>query len=412
MATSRKPAALFIFVTLVIAIMGIGLIIPVLPGLITQFKGGDVAEASHIYGWIVGIFALMQFFGSPILGALSDRFGRRRVILISLAGSAVDYVVMALAPSLGWLFVARAIAGMTAGVLATTNAYVADVTPPEHRAKAFGLIGAAFGLGFILGPAVGGMLGQFGLRVPFWAAAGLAAVNWLYGMFVLPESLAPENRRSFSWRRANPAGALLALRRFPAVMGLAESYFILSIAQVMLQSIWVLYTGYRYGWTTLQVGISLAVVGATSIIVQAGLVKPIIARIGEKRSFVLSGCVSILAMTGYGLSTAGWMIYVIMVAGSISGIGGPALQSYITRHVPPNEQGSLQGALSSLMSLAGIVGPPIAAWSFGWAINPDNRFHIPGLPFFESATLLAIALVLAVRSFRRDSTSASSPTAA
>lgn len=401
MATSRKPAAVFIFVTLVLAIMGVGLILPVLPGLVTEFEGGDVAQASHVYGWMVGIFALMQFLGSPVLGALSDRFGRRPVILISLAGAAIDYVVMALAPTLAWLFVARAIAGVTAGVLATTNAYVADVTPPADRAKAFGLVGAAFGLGFILGPAVGGMLGEFGLRVPFWVAAGLAALNWLYGLFVLPESLAPENRRTFSWKRANPVGTLLALRRFPAVLGLAGAHFSMSVAQLMTHSVWVLYMGYRFGWTSFEVGASLAVAGATSIVVQAGLVKSIIGRIGEQRGFVLAGCVAIVAMTGYGFATHGWMIYAILVFASIAGIGGPALQSYITRHVPPNEQGALQGAFGSLMSLAGIVGPPIAAWSFGWAIDPANTIHVPGLPFFESAALLALAVAIAVRAFRR-----------
>jgi DHA1 family tetracycline resistance protein-like MFS transporter len=402
MATSRKPAAVFIFVTLVIAIMGIGLILPVLPGLVTEFRGGDIAEASHVYGWLVGSFALMQFLGSPILGALSDRFGRRRVILISLAGSAIDYVVMALAPTLAWLFIARAIAGLTAGILATTNAYVADVTAPEDRAKAFGMVGAAFGLGFILGPAVGGLLGEFGLRVPFWAAAGLAALNWLYGMFVLPESLAPENRREFKWRRANPVGTLLALRRFPAVFGLAGAHFMMSLGHMMMHSVWVLFMGFRFGWTTFEVGASLGVAGATSVIVQAGLVKPIIGRIGERRGFILAGCVAIVAMTGYGFATHGWMIYTILVFASIGGIGGPALQSYITRHVPLNEQGSLQGAFASLMSVAGIVGPPVAAWTFGWAIDPANTFHIPGLPFFESAALLAIAVALAVRSFNRE----------
>ncbi|HEY5550545.1 MAG TPA: TCR/Tet family MFS transporter [Opitutaceae bacterium] len=406
MATSRKPAAVFIFITLVLAIMGVGLILPVLPGLVTEFEGGDIAQASHVYGWLVGIFALMQFLGSPILGALSDRFGRRRVILISLAGSATDYVVMALAPTLAWLFVARAIAGLTAGVLATTNAYVADVTPPEDRAKAFGMVGAAFGLGFILGPAVGGMLGEFGLRVPFWAAAGLAAINWLYGMFVLPESLATENRREFRWSRANPVGTLLALRRFPAVLGLAGAHFIMSVAQLMMHSVWVLYMGYRFGWTSFEVGASLAVAGATGVVVQAGLVKSIIGRIGERRGFVLAGCVAIVAMIGYGFATQGWMIYAILVFASIAGIGGPALQSYITRRVPANEQGSLQGAFSSLMSVAGIVGPPIAAWSFGWAIDPANTLQIPGLPFFESAALLALAVALAVRSFNREGAAA------
>lgn len=402
MATSRKPAAVFIFITLVLAIMGIGLILPVLPGLVAEFEGGDIAQASHVYGWLVGIFALMQFLGSPILGALSDRFGRRRVILISLAGAAIDYVVMALAPTLAWLFVARAIAGLTAGIMATTNAYVADVTAPEDRAKAFGLVGAAFGLGFILGPAVGGMLGEFGLRVPFWAAAGLAAINWLYGLFVLPESLAPENRRPFSWRRANPVGTLMALRRFPAVFGLAGAHFLMSAANLMIHSVWVLYMGYRFGWTSFEVGLSLTVAGATSVVVQGGLVKPVIGRIGERRGFVLAGCVAIVAMTGYGFSTQGWMIYALIAFGSIAGVGGPALQSYITRHVPPNEQGSLQGAFASLLSVAGIVAPPVAAWSFGWAINPANTIHVPGIPFFLGAALLVVALVIAVRSFRRE----------
>lgn len=407
MSSSRKPAAAFIFVTLVIAIMGVGLIIPVLPGLVTQFEGGDVADASHMLGWIVGVFALMQFFGSPILGALSDRFGRRRVILISLAGASVDYVVMALAPTLAWLFVARAVAGVSAGILATTNAYVADVTPPERRAKAYGMLGAAFGLGFILGPLVGGVLGEFGLRVPFWAAAGLTALNWLYGMFILPESLAPENRKPFSWRRANPIGNLLALRRFPAVLGLAEAHFMVSVAQVMLHSIWVISMGYRFGWTSAEVGGSLAVVGIMSIIVQAGMVKPIVDRVGEQRAFLISGGVAAIAMAGYGLATQTWMIYAIIVVGSVAGIGGPALQSYITRHVPASEQGALQGAFGSLLSLAGVVGPPIAAWSFGWAIEPSNRFHLPGLPFFESALLLVVAMLLALRGFKRGA----SPTA-
>jgi DHA1 family tetracycline resistance protein-like MFS transporter len=399
--TPRKPATIFIFFTLVIAMMGIGLIVPVLPGLITQFKGGDVAEGSHVYGWMVGVYALMQFIGSPCLGALSDRFGRRRVILIALAGSTIDYVIMALAPTLAWMFVARMIAGLTAGVLATANAYIADVTPPDKRAQAFGMIGAAIGLGFILGPALGGMLGNIGLRVPFWVAAGLAAANWLYGLFILPESLAPENRRPFDLRRANPVGALLALRRFPVVRGLTEPYFILAIAQTMLQSVWVLYMGYRYGWTSFQVGLSLALLGLTSVLVQAGLVKHIIARVGETRGVIMGFAITIVAQLCYGFATQGWMIYVIIVASSIAGVGGPALQSYITRQVPADEQGAVQGALGGLTSVAGIIGPPLAAWSFSWGVDPGSRFHVPGIPFFESAALIALALFLAMRSFRQ-----------
>lgn len=408
---TRPPATIFIFVTLVIAMMGIGLIIPVLPGLITQFQGGAVAESSHVYGWMVGLFALMQFIGSPILGALSDRFGRRRVILIALAGSTVDYVMMALAPTLAWMFAARMIAGLTAGVLATTNAYVVDVTPPEKRAQAFGLVGAAFGLGFIIGPAIGGLLGQYGLRVPFMVAAGLSALNWLYGLFILPESLAPENRREFTWQRANPIGSLLELRRFPVVLGLTETYFLISVAQTMLQSVWVLYMGYRYAWSTAQVGLSLTLVGITSILVQAGLVQHLIARLGETRSVVVGLGIAIASQLGYGFSTQGWMIYAIIVIGSVGGVSGPALQSYITRHVPANEQGAVQGALAALTSVAGVVGPPLAAWTFGWGIDPASRWHIPGIPFFESAAVIALALVLALRSFRRDAATAATQSA-
>ena len=398
----RKPAIGFIFVTLVLAVMGVGLVIPVLPGLITQFKGGNEADGSHAYGWIVGVFALMQFVSSPILGALSDRYGRRRVILIATAGSCIDYVIMANAPTLGWLFAARVIAGLTAGIMATANAYIVDVSPPEKRAQSFGILGAAFGLGFVIGPVVGGLLGTVNLRLPFWAAAGFAALNWLYGAFMLPESLAPENRRAFAWKRANPIGAVFALREHPVVLGLAGTHFLFMIAQTMLQSIWVLYTGHRYGWTPGQVGASLAVVGVASAIVQAGLVKAILGRLGETRGVVAGMCLSICAQICYGLATQGWMIFVILVVACFAGVAGPALQAYITRHVPANEQGAVQGALSGLASVAGIVGPPIAAWSFGAAISHPGAFNLSGIAFFEGALLTTIALGLAIRSFRRD----------
>ena len=401
-ATGRTPALGFIFVTLVLSIVGMGLLIPVLPQLIVQMRGGDMTRGSHAYGWIVSVYALMQFIGSPILGSLSDRFGRRRIILIATAGSAIDYVIMANAPSLSWLFAARVIAGFTAGIFATANAYIVDVTPPEKRAGAFGLLGAAFGIGFIIGPALGGFLGGFNLRLPFWVAAGCAAANWLWGYFVLPESLKPENKRAFSWQRANPIGALKALQRFPAVLSLAESYFILNCAQMMLFSTWALYTSHRYHWSTTQVGLSLMFTGTVSGVVQAVLVKRLVPRLGETRSVVIGMCISCAAQLGYGFATEGWMIYVVILLGSLAGVAGPSLQSYITKHVPANEQGAVQGVFSGLASLAGIPAPFLATWSFGWAISPARSLHVPGIAFFEAAGLILIALLLAVRTFRRN----------
>ena len=287
----RRPAVGFIFVTLVLAIVGFGLLIPVLPALIVQFQGGETAAGSHTYGWLMSSYALMQFFCSPILGSLSDRYGRRPIILIATAGSAIDYFIMANAPSLAWFFIARTIAGGTAGVLSTANAYIADVTPPEKRAQSFGLLGAAFGIGFIIGPVVGGLLGQYDIHLPFFAAGICSTVNWLYGYFALPESLKPENRRTFSWKRANPVGALQALQRLPAVLGLAECYFITMLAQTMLQTTWALYTGHRYHWGPLAVGLSLMAVGILTGVVQATLVKRLVPRLGETRA-VLVGFVA------------------------------------------------------------------------------------------------------------------------
>ncbi len=400
--STRKPATGFIFITLVLSIVGFGLLIPVMPRLIKQFEGGDFTTGSYALGWIVSSYALMQFVCSPILGALSDRFGRRSIILIATAGSAIDYMIMAWAPSLGWFFVARIIAGSTAGVLATANAYIADVTPPEKRAQSFGLMGAAFGIGFIIGPVAGGLLGQYSLRLPFIVAAGCAAANWLYGYFVLPESLAPENRRPFEWKRANPIGALYALKRFPAVLGLVECYFTLTVAQVMLQTTWALYTEKRYGWNPLQIGLSLMFVGLATGMVQGTLVKRIVPKLGDTRAVIVGLCIAIVSYIGYGLAPFGWALYVVVCIGCFAGIAQPALQAYVTKHIPSNEQGAVQGVFAGLASLAAIPAPFIASHSFGWAIAPERSFHLPGIAFFESAALSALGLYLAIRSFRRD----------
>lgn len=400
--SGRAPAMSFIFVTMVLAIMGMSLLIPVLPKLIIEMRGGDESAGSHTYGIIFSVYALMQFIGSPILGSLSDRYGRRRIILVATAGSAIDYVIMANAPTLGWLFVARMIAGLTAGIMATANAYIADVTPPEKRAGAFGLLGAAFGIGFIIGPPLGGWLGDIHLRLPFWVAAGCAAANWLFGFFVLPESLQPEHRREFSWERANPISALFALQRFPAVMSLVGSYFLLMCAQMMVFSTWTLYTLHRYDWSMKMVGGSLMFSGVLMAIVQATLVKKIVPKLGDTRAVVVGMCISATAHLCYGLASAGWMVFAIIVGGSLAGICGPALQSYITKHVPANEQGAVQGVLIGLQSIAAVPASIIATWSFSWAIAPERAFQLPGIAFFEASTLVAIALLLALRSFRKD----------
>lgn len=400
--TGRTPAVGFVFVNMLLAVIGFGLVYPVLPGLITEFRGGDIAASSHDYGWIVAIFAMMQFIGAPVLGALSDQFGRRRVILIATAGAALDYTLMALSPSLGWLFVARMIAGLTAGVVGAANAYLVDVTPPARRAQAFGFLGAAFGLGFVLGPALGGLLGGIDLRLPFWTAAGIATLNCLWGFFVLPESLPPERRRAFSWARANPVGALLALRAHAVAFGLASVHLVFWIAQTMLHSTWVLYTSHRYAWGPVQVGVSLALAGLCSSAVQAGLVRPILARTGESRGVLLGFTLTLAAYLAYGLAPYGWMLFVIIVPAGFAAIAGPALQSYLSRHVPADEQGAVQGAFASLTSVAAIIGQPIAAWSFGWAVGPGQPAWLQGIAFFEGAALMVLALVLARRTFRRD----------
>jgi DHA1 family tetracycline resistance protein-like MFS transporter len=323
------------------------------------------------------------------------------VLLGSLLGSWLDYLLLAFAPTLGWFFLGRMVAGITGASISTASAYIADVSPPEKRAQNFGLIGAAFGLGFITGPALGGWLGGHSLRLPFLVAAGLTAMNWLYGMFVLPESLAVANRRPFSWSRANPVGSLLALRRYPVVLGLAATLFLVHLAHNGVHSTWVLYTGYRYEWTAAQVGLSLAVVGVTAAIIQGWLVRIILPKLGERRAILIGLTISTLNLLGYGLATKGWMIYAILAVGSLGAITSPAVQGLISRSVPVDDQGALQGSLTSLTSVTGIIGPPIMTTLFGYFISPRAPWHVPGAAFFFSSGLMLVGLVLATLSFRK-----------
>jgi DHA1 family tetracycline resistance protein-like MFS transporter len=398
----RTPAIGFILVTLFLDVLGIGLIIPVLPKLIESFRGGNVSAAAGTLGALVALYSLMQFLFAPVLGSLSDRFGRRPVLLASLLGSGLDYLLLAWAPSLSWFFLGRIVAGITGASFSTASAYIADVSPPEKRAQNFGLIGAAFGLGFIAGPALGGLLGDRGLRLPFVVAAGLTLLNWLYGLLVLPESLGAGQRRAFSWARANPIGSLVALRAHPLVLGLAGALFLVQLAQNGVHSTWVLYTGYRYEWTAGQVGASLAVVGLMAAVVQGGLTRTIVPRIGERRALVFGLIVGTFTQIGYGLATQGWMIYAILAVGSIGAVSGPAVQALISRSVAANEQGAVQGALASIGSVAGVLGPPAATGLFGYFIGPRAPWHMPGAAFFFGALLMASSLVLAGLAFRRN----------
>lgn len=399
--SGRKPALGFIFVTLFLDILGIGLIIPILPLLVTELQGGNIALASHSVGLLAALYSAMQFLFAPILGSLSDHHGRRPVMLGSLFGSGLDYLLLGLAPNLVWFYVGRVVAGITGANITAATAYIADVSPPEKRAANFGLIGAAFGLGFIAGPALGGLLGGYGLRVPFFVAAGLTLANWLYGYFVLPESLAPENRRKFSWARANPVSSLTALRHHPLVLGLAVSFFLSNLANFGLHALWVLYTGHRYGWKPSQVGASLAVVGIMAAIVQGGLARRLIPALGEVRSVTIGYLIGAVSFVGYGLAPEGWMIYAILVFGSLGGIGGPAAQGLISRNVAANEQGAIQGALTGLSSVAGFLGPILSTSLFGYFIGPKAPVHLPGVGFFLGALLILAALAVALRTISR-----------
>ncbi|MEM8955211.1 MAG: TCR/Tet family MFS transporter [Verrucomicrobiota bacterium] len=396
----RKPALIFIFITLVLAIVGIGIVVPILPSLVEELQGRGIARASYTYGLLVALYSLMQFIFSPLLGSLSDRFGRRKVILGSLLGAGLDYFLLAFAPNLWWFVLGRLIAGITGANFAAASAYIADISPPEKRAANFGLIGAAFGVGFVVGPAIGGVLGELGLRVPFIAAGVLTLLNCLYGFFVLPESLASENRRAFSWKRSNPVGALFDLRRYPMVFGLSGSFFLLHMAHQVLPSTWVLYTGYRFGWSVGQVGFSLALVGLMAAVVQGGLTRVIVPKLGEKKTAVLGLTMGTVSLVAYGLATRGWMVYPIIILGSLNGLANPAIKGLISRSVGADEQGVVQGTLASVMSIAGILGPPIATGLFGYFISNRALREVPGAAFFFSALLLVGSIILAVRSFR------------
>jgi DHA1 family tetracycline resistance protein-like MFS transporter len=393
----------FVFITVMLDMLALGVIIPVLPKLVVSFVEGDVALGAKIFGVFGVAWALMQFLFSPVLGALSDRFGRRPVILLSNLGLGLDYVLMAMAPNLIWLFVGRLISGITAASITTAGAYIADVTPPERRAAGFGLIGAAFGIGFVLGPALGGVLGAVDARLPFWAAAALSLANALYGFLILPESLPRSKRAAFAWQRANPLGSLALLRSQPILLGLACVLFVQSLAHVVLPSTFVLYATYRYGWDERTVGLTLAAVGACAAIVQGGLVKPVVAHFGERRALLAGLGFGAAGFAVYGFAPTGLVFWFGIPLMTLWGLTGPAAQGLMTQHVLPTEQGQLQGAQSSLMGIAGLFGPGLFTWTFASFIGPLASWELPGAPFLLASLLLAGAMGLgAYVTSRRD----------
>lgn len=404
--SGRKAALAFIFITVTLDMLAMGMIAPVLPRLVTDFVGGNAARGAEIFGVFATVWALMQFVFSPVLGSLSDRFGRRPVILISNFGLGIDYVVMALAPNLSWLFAGRVVSGITAASIPTAMAYIADVTPPQKRAAGFGILSAAFGLGFVLGPALGGVLGNINPRLPFWAAGAFSLLNGLYGLFVLPESLAREHRDRFSWKRANPVGSLVLLRSYPWLLGLAMVLFLGYVAHQVLMSTYVLYADYRYHWNDRTVGLSLAVVGVCSALVGAGLVRPIVKWFGERTAMLLGLVFGSLGFAIFGFANTGLVFCLGIPVMSLWGLAGPTAQSLMTHSVPPTEQGQLQGAINSLRGIAALIGPGMFTYSFAAAIRPGSHWQVPGTPFFIAALILFASFVVAVPVARRHATAA------
>lgn len=394
---NRKAALGFIFFTLVIDVTGLGLIIPVLPKLIEQLIDGDVSQAAKWGGYLTAAYAIMQFLFAPILGGLSDKYGRRPVLLFSLFGFGLDYLFLSFAPTIGWLFVGRAVAGITGASFTTATAYIADISTDENRSQNFGMVGAAFGIGFIIGPVIGGLLGSFGPRIPFMVAAGLSLLNCIYGYFVLPESLSRENRRAFDIKRANPLGSLLQLKKYPALGGLIIAFFLIYIASHSVQSNWGFFGIERLGWDEKMIGISLGVVGALIAIVQGGLIRYINPKIGNEKSIYYGLLLYAIGLLLFAFASQTWMMFAILVPYCLGGICGPALQSVISGNVPPNEQGELQGALTSLISITSIFGPMLMTGLFSYFTGPTAPFHFSGISFALASLLMLISAIIAYK---------------
>lgn len=404
MSVKKSAATSFVLITVLIDSIGFGVIIPVLPRLISELGHVDISGAARYGGLLFAAYSVMQFLFSPVMGGLSDQYGRRPVLLASLFGFGLDYLLLVFAPSIGWLFVGRVIAGIMGASFTTAAAYMADISTPEKRAQNFGMIGAAFGLGFIIGPIIGGFVSDLGTRAPFMVAGGLTILNWLYGYFVLPESLSIENRRKFDWKRANPIGALVNLRRFPMIIGLIAALFLLYISSFSTQGTWTYYTKEKFNWSEREVGLSLTFVGVMIALVQGFLTRILIPKLGTKRAIYTGFMFSILGSLAYCFANEGWMVYAIMIPFSLGGLAGPAMQGIISGQVPANEQGELQGSLTSLNSVASIIGPVLMTSLFARFTAKDAPFYFPGVPFLASVILTTISLLLIIRTLRKHTT--------
>jgi DHA1 family tetracycline resistance protein-like MFS transporter len=401
MASKKSAAVGFIFITLLIDVIGFGIIIPVMPKLISQLKQVDISTASTYGSLLMFAYAFVQFLCAPVLGNLSDKYGRRPVLLFSLFGFGIDYLFLALAPTYGWLLVGRIIAGITGASFTTGAAYISDISTKENRAKNFGMIGAAFGLGFIIGPVIGGLLGKLGPRIPFYAAAALALINWVYGYFVLPESLHKENRRAFDWKRANPVGSLLHLKKYPAITGLAVSILLIYIAAHSVMSTWSYFGMYRFNWDEKMVGLSLGAVGIMVALVQGGLIRYINPKLGNEKSIFTGLGLYAFGLLLFGMATQSWMMFVILIPYCLGGITMPAIQAIMAGHVPPNQQGELQGAITSLMSAAAIIGPLLMNNLFYYFTHSDAPFQLPGAPFLLGAVLMTASALVAYNTLHK-----------
>src|SRR5262245_21982015 len=393
-----KHALVFVASTVLLDVIGFGLILPVLPSLLVQVTGRTVDAVAVDGGWLAFTYALMQFFAAPLLGNLSDRFGRRRVMLPAIAAFGVDYLVMGFAPSIGWLYAGRVISGITGASYTPAYAYIADVTPPEKRAQSFGLISAVFGIGFILGPPLGALLGAFAPRAPFFAAATLSLISFVYGWFVLPESLSPERRRPFDIRRANPLGTLLQMRRHPGVVGVLAALFLWMLAHQVMSSTWTFYTQYRFHWSPAMNGLSLAIAGTIMALSQAVLTRFMVPKLGERRSALLGIAVACLGYVGYATAWAGWVLLAWLVTWFFGAVVMPSTNGLLSKRLAADAQGELQGSLACLFSLSSIVGPPLMTQLFSRFAAPEAPVHLPGAAFFASALLAAIAWVVYWRS--------------
>lgn len=406
MASHKKQAAIsFIFITMLIDITGWGIIIPVIPKLIEELIQGDISEAAKYGGWLTFAYAITQFMFAPLIGNLSDKFGRRPIILISLFAFSLDYILLAFASTITWLFVGRVIAGLTGASISTASAYIADVSTAENRTKNFGMIGVAFGLGFIIGPIIGGLLGQYGSRVPFYAAAVLCMLNFMYGYFILPESLSKEHRRSINFKRANPIGAFLNLKKYPSLHGLMIALFLIYVASHAVETNWSYFTMYQFSWDEKMVGISLGVAGLLVSIVQGGLIRWTSPRLGNEKSIYVGMTLYTLAMFLFAFASESWMMFFFLIPYCLAGIAGPALRAIISADVLPTEQGEIQGTIASLMSAATIIGPPMMSSIFYYFTHKGAPIQFAGMPFVLGGVLMIISGIVAYLSLKRHPTS-------